>query len=151
MVQAQAPAHAPAQPGVVIIPAKKDTVVSFLTVLFIALLAYVGLHQSQQPSVAGADAPAAEFSAARAMKHLAVIAERPHPIGSNEHAKVRDYLLSELRALGLAAEIWETSVVNTSLGAPFAAGHVENVVARLKGAEKREGHYAGQPLRFRDE
>ena len=53
MVQAQAPAHVPAQPGVVIIPAKKDTVVSFLTVLFVALLAYVGLHQSQQPSVVG--------------------------------------------------------------------------------------------------
>jgi len=135
MVQAQAPAHVPTQPGVVIIPAKKDTVVSFLTVLFVALLAYVGLHQSQQPSVVAADAPAVEFSAARAMKHLAVISERPHPIGSNEHAKVRDYIVSELRALGLSTEIQETSVVNTSLGAPFAAGHVENVVARLKGAE----------------
>ncbi|HKH20953.1 MAG TPA: M20/M25/M40 family metallo-hydrolase [Gammaproteobacteria bacterium] len=43
--------------------------------------------------------------------------------------------MSELRALGLSTEIQETSVVNTSLGAPFTAGHVENVVARLKGAE----------------
>jgi hypothetical protein len=135
MVQAQAPAHVPAQPSVVIVPAKKDTVVSFLTVLFVAFFAYAGLHQSQQPSVVGAEAPAAEFSAARAMKHVAVIAERPHPIGSNEHAKVRDYIMSELSALGLAPEIQETSIVNTRMGAPFAAGHVENVVARLKGAE----------------
>jgi hypothetical protein len=135
MVQAHAPAHIPAQPSVVIVPAKKDTVMSFLTVLFVALFAYVGLNQSQQPSVVGAHAPAADFSASRAMKHLAVIAQHPHPIGSSEHAKVRDYIVSELKALGLSPEIQETSVVNTSMGAPFAAGHVENVVARLKGAE----------------
>ena len=139
MVQAHAPAHlpadVPAQPGVVIVPAKKDTVLGFLTVLFVALLAYAALHQSQPPAVVGADAPAADFSAARAMKHVAVIAQQPHPIGSKEHAKVSDYIVGELSALGLSPEIQKTSVVNTSLGAPFAAGHVENVVARLKGAE----------------
>ncbi|HYU98653.1 MAG TPA: M20/M25/M40 family metallo-hydrolase [Pyrinomonadaceae bacterium] len=127
--------HAPAQPSVVIVPAKKDTVVAFLTVLCIALLAYVALHQSQPPTVAGADAPAADFSAARAMKHLVVIAQHPHPIGSSEHAKVRDYIMGELNALGLSPEIQKTSVVNTNFGAPFQAGHVENVVARLKGME----------------
>jgi len=135
MVQAHIPAHVPAQPSVGIMPAKKDTVVSFLIILFVALFAYIGLHQSQQPAVAGVDAPAADFSASRAMKHLAVIAQHPHPIGSNEHAKVRDYIASELTALGLSPEIQKTSVVNTSLGAPFAAGHVENIVARLKGVE----------------
>lgn len=135
MVQAHAPAHVPSQPGVVIVPAKRDTVVSFLTVLFVALLVYLGLNQFQQPRVVGADAPATDFSASRAMKHLAVIGGQPHPIGSSEHAKVRDYIASELRNLGLSPEIHETSVVNTSMGAPFAAGHVENVVARLKGAE----------------
>src|SRR6185295_18197336 len=87
------------------------------------------------PTVAGADAPAADFSAARAMKHLVVIAQHPHPIGSSEHAKVRDYIMGELNALGLSPEIQKTSVVNTNFGAPFQAGHVENVVARLKGME----------------
>lgn len=135
MVQAHIPAHVPAQPSVAIMPAKKDTVVSFLIILFVALFAYIGLHQSQQPAVLGVDAPATDFSASRAMKHLAVIAQQPHPIGSSEHAKVRDYIASELSALGLTPEIQKTSVVNTSLGAPFAAGHVENVVARLKGVE----------------
>ena len=135
MVQAHIPAHVPAQPSVGIMPAKKDTVVSFLIILFVALFAYIGLNQSQRPAVAGLDAPAADFSASRAMKHLAVIAQQPHPIGSSAHAKVRDYIASELTALGLSPEIQKTSVVNTSLGAPFAAGHVENVVARLKGVE----------------
>lgn len=129
--------HVPAQPGIIIIPAKpakKETLVSLWPVLFIALFTYLGLQQSAQPSVVGTDAPAAEFSAARAMKHLEVIAQRPHPIGSIEHDKVRDYIASELSALGLSPEIQKSSVVNTSLGAPFAAGRVENVVARLKGA-----------------
>jgi hypothetical protein len=128
----------PAQPGVVVTPAKpvkKETIVSLLTLLFIALFVYLGLQQSAQPSVVGTGAPATEFSAARAMKHLEVIAQRPHPIGSTEHDKVRDYIAGELSALSLSPEIQKTSVVNTSLGAPFAAGHVENVVARLKGTE----------------
>ena len=135
MVQAHVPAHVPAQPSVGIVTAKKDTVVSFLIILFVALFAYIGLNQSQRPAVVGVDAPATDFSAARAMKHLAVIAQQPHPIGSSDHAKVRDYIASELTALGLSPEIQKTSVVNTSLGAPFAAGHVENIVARLKGVE----------------
>jgi hypothetical protein len=133
-----AQAHVPAQPGIIIIPtkpAKQETVVSFLTALFIALFVYLGLQQPARPAVVGTDAPATEFSAARAMKHLEVIAQHPHPIGSTEHDKVRDYIASELSALSLSPEIQKTSVVNKSLGAPFAAGHVENVLARLKGAE----------------
>lgn len=145
--------HAPVQPSVVIPSAKRDTVVAFLTVLCIALLAYVALHQSQPPAVVGADAPAADFSAARAMKHLAVIAQQPHPIGTAEHAKVRDYIAGELKALGLSTEIQSTSVVNTGMGAPFPAGHVDNVVARLKGTESGKalmmvGHYDSTTTSF---
>ena len=50
-----------------------------------------------------ASAPPSEFSAERAMAHVEQIAQRPHPVGSADHARVRDYLVGALGALGLKA------------------------------------------------
>ena len=61
-----------------------------------------------------------EFSGDRAFKHLTVIAQRPHPVGSAEHAAVANYIQNELTALGL------TPVVQQ---APTAT----NILVRLKG------------------
>ncbi|MEZ0243568.1 MAG: peptidase M28, partial [Sphingomonas sp.] len=53
------------------------------------------------PSPAPADAPAAAFSATRAMADVREIARAPHPTGSAENARVRDYLVKRLQSLGL--------------------------------------------------
>jgi hypothetical protein len=55
----------------------------------------------QPPRPRGADAPAAAFSAARAFPDIQAIAQRPHPSGSAEAAKVRAYLMGRMAALGL--------------------------------------------------
>lgn len=52
------------------------------------------------PPAMGIDAPAAQFSAARAMSDVKAIARAPHPVGSVENARVRRYLGDRLRALG---------------------------------------------------
>lgn len=57
------------------------------------------------PSPRPASAPADQFSAERAMADVRGMARAPHPIGSAEHARVRDYLAGRLRALGLTVEI----------------------------------------------
>ena len=46
------------------------------------------------------DAPAAEFSAERAMADVRAIARAPHPAGSAEDARVRDLLAARLAGLG---------------------------------------------------
>ena len=72
------------------------------------------------------------FSAERAMRHVRAIAERPHPPASADHARVRDYLVAELDALGVEPQIQRT----TALGTRFQeAGRVENVLARLPGTK----------------
>jgi hypothetical protein len=50
------------------------------------------------------DAPAAAFSAARAMADVNAIATAPHPMGSPQAARVRAYLMGRMAALGLAPQ-----------------------------------------------
>ena len=61
----------------------------------------LGVLTLQVPGPAPATAPATEFSAERAMVDIRAIAQRPHPVGSPEHARVQSYLLQRMTALGL--------------------------------------------------
>lgn len=71
------------------------------------------------------------FSAERALVHLRTFANAPHPIGSSEHDRVRDYLLAQLTALGLTPEVQHATGITARYE---VAGTVENIVARLKGS-----------------
>jgi len=84
------------------------------------------------PEPAGIEAPDTAFSAERAMEHLRVIARAPHLPGSPEHARVRSYLLEELRAMGLEAEYQTATWVRGTRTTRAVA--VWNVVGRLPGA-----------------
>ncbi|MGK7876947.1 MAG: M20/M25/M40 family metallo-hydrolase [Xenococcaceae cyanobacterium] len=84
------------------------------------------------------------------MKHLEVIAQKSHPIGSPENAEVRNYIFKELAARGLNPEVQKTTVVNPRLGVPFPAGTVHNILARLPGTDKTKtillaAHYDSVP------
>ena len=39
------------------------------------------------------------------MKQLSMVTRDPHPMGSAEHRRVRDYLLQQLRLLGLEPQV----------------------------------------------
>ena len=73
--------------------------VLFLTALMLALA--LGVAASKTPSPRGTDTPATGFSAARAMVDVREIARNPHPVGSADHDRVRDYLTLRMAALGL--------------------------------------------------
>jgi acetylornithine deacetylase/succinyl-diaminopimelate desuccinylase-like protein len=82
----------------------------------------------------GADAPAADFSAARAMGHIAAVAGAPRPPGSAAHARAREYLVAQLASHGWRVEVQEAVGATDVLGPgtqPLAA--VANVVATLPG------------------
>src|SRR6187551_450051 len=96
----------------------------------IVLCALLVRDASQPPAPIAASAPATEFSAERALAHVREIAQRPHPAGSPDNARVREYLLAQLRALGLQPQVQEA----TGVGARYPrAGQVRNVVARMPG------------------
>lgn len=73
-----------------------------------------------------------EFSAERAMQYVEKIAVSPHPIGSKEHDNVRDYLINELKNLGLEPEIQKDFSTNEIRG-KIVQGNIENIYCRLKG------------------
>ncbi|WP_437964769.1 M20/M25/M40 family metallo-hydrolase [Sorangium sp. So ce260] len=118
----------------------------------LALLALVALRIAQltPPSVVPASAPPEVFSAERARAHLLQIAAEPRPTGSAGHRRARDYLLATLSELGAQAEVQSTSVLSRQWGLPYDAAHVENIVARLPGADSTRAvalvaHYDSVP------
>jgi hypothetical protein len=132
--------------------ANTNTVVAILLALFIALCAGASVHRQAPPEVASSEAPPETFSSGRAMKHLAAIARKPHPMGSSEHAAVRDYIMKELSASGLEPELQHTIGINR-VARPLRIGAVENVLARLKGATDGKSvllvaHYDSTPNSF---
>ncbi len=80
-------------------------------------------------------APAEVFSAGRAFRLVEAIAQRPHPVGTAEHDRVRDHLVAQLRELGLQTEI--QSGIGRYPGAlardVVGMGRTDNIVARLPG------------------
>ncbi len=75
--------------------------------LFGALVAAFALAvwACQSPAPVPASAPATAFSAARAMADVREIAERPHPVGSADHARVEAWLTGRMAALGLSPQV----------------------------------------------
>jgi hypothetical protein len=98
------------------------------------------------PAAAPANAPAAEFSAERALVYLRAFATRPHPTGSAAHDAVRDYIVKQLAGLGVQPELQTATVVSTRWGSPYNAATISNVLARLPGTANTKavmlaGHY----------
>src|SRR5215813_453024 len=124
-----------------------------VTFLFVVLLAIVGVQQLSLTNVAHVSAPPMEFSSARAMKHLEVIAKSPHPIGSVSHAEVRDYILGNLTEMGLSPTVQKVRVVSQKPNSAIVAGTVENIVAKLDGTNNHQAimlvsHYDSVPNSF---
>src|SRR5262245_31199320 len=90
---------------------RSSTLRALAALAAVVLAAWIGLSWPRPPAPVPASAPEVEFSSARALVHVAAIAQRPHRIGSAEHARVRAYLVDQLSALGLAPEIQETVAV----------------------------------------
>jgi len=98
----------------------------------VVLCAISVLRTTRPPSPVPATAPDTVFSAERAMRHVEAIAVRPHPMGSADHDRVRDYIMGQLTALGLKPQLQVTTAVGTRYQ---AAGHVQNILSWMPGKE----------------
>ena len=133
--------------------AREDTKKNAL--IFMAVLAiligtiFVSLLQLQPPKVVPTTGAADAFSADRALSHLEEFAVKPHPLGSEEHDRVRDYLVHSLQELGLKPEIQKANSVY-SPGIWISGGTVENIVAKIEGTNSTKAimlvaHYDSVP------
>jgi hypothetical protein len=98
----------------------------------LVLFAISILRIARPPSAVPSTAPDTVFSAERAMKHVEQIAQRPHPMGTADHARVRDYIVGQLSALALSPQIQEATAIGTRYR---QAGRVQNILARLRGSD----------------
>lgn len=142
--------YAPSQTENAVPSIKLSVFIPFLLLFIIAGSVFLALRLTNPPHSIPASAPAAEFSSGRALKHVELIAAKPHPIGSLSHREVRDYLLQQLSTMGLNPEVQQTAVVNRRRSSSINAATVENVVARLKGSGGGKalllaGHYDSVP------
>jgi hypothetical protein len=99
---------------------------------FVATCVLLADRVSRPPVAVPASAPQTAFSAERAMKHVLAIAQRPHPVGSAEHDRVRDYLIAQLGILGLEPQVQNATGVGTRYA---GAGRVQNILARMPGSQ----------------
>lgn len=109
-----------------------------LTLLLAALLAWWSV---QPPSVLPKAAPPHEFSAARALDDLRVLAASPRATGTAAHAQARSYLSARLTALGFQVHLDRFALPPgkaarlTKRGGPAAATGV-NIVAIRPGRNR---------------
>ncbi len=116
----------------------------FVLFLIIAGTIWLSLSTTRPPAVVPASAPETEFSAERAMKHVVAISQEPHVTGSPEIYKVRDYILGELRSLGLSPET-QLAVAQNPLN-DIKVALAENILVKIPGTNPTKsiliiGHY----------
>ncbi len=69
---------------------------SFVVIIFLTGLSFDSLLPANATL---ASAPDTEFSAERALVSLREIAKAPHYHGTDEHTRVRNFIISELKSL----------------------------------------------------
>lgn len=112
--------------------------------LAIGMAVLVAVRLTTPVAVRAADAPATQFSGGRAMRDIAIIGRLPHPVGTAEHKRVREYLVGRLRGLGLevATPAWPMSPKAAARLASWSHRDVTgvpviDVVGRWRGADPR--------------
>ncbi len=104
--------------------------------LALAALAWLAFAPPKvQPPAAAIDAPAWQ---ARALVHVTTLAATPRAIATPDNARARDYIVGQLRAMGLSPEVQRAtvrkSVVRFFGGTHMTIGVVHNIVARIPGS-----------------
>ena len=88
-----------------------------------------------------------EFSIKNALSHLKEISKTTHYTGSENHIEVQNYIVNELKKLGLQPEIQQQVAINNKWR---AATNNANIIATIKGSEVGKSlvlltHYDSNP------
>lgn len=105
---------------------KFKKIYSTIALLLCAIAVWFGLIPTNPPEKVDSD-----FSIEHAKEYLHNISQKPHPVGSAEHDRVRDYIITELEEIGFEVEVQKTFSINEHAN---NVTHVENILARLKGS-----------------
>lgn len=96
----------------------------FIMLGIISFAVFIGFNQLKPPDAQPIEAPSTQFSSGRAMEYLKNIAINPHPVGSEEHSKVRNYIIEKSKEFG-----FEPKILNSDPG-------FENIIVKVDGKAK---------------
>ena len=134
---------------------------AWATLLLLGIGAFIAIHSIIPAEVRNEYEPK-RFLLGDALKQLQEIAQKPHPIGSKEHDRVRDYIVNRVKELGYEVEIQKTMVSATpnsylkkgekpkkgskDSNGKVKVGYVENILVRIAGKNHDNailvsGHY----------
>jgi len=102
-------------------------IISFLLVVGAIYWSFTSLLPSK---ISDLNAPKTAFSTERALVHLKEITKKPHYVGTEEHTRVKDYIIKSLTSLGLQVTTQNQVAVNKKWRAGTKA---QNILARIKG------------------
>lgn len=130
----------------------KKTEAKLFSILFLALIiavAFLSLEAAAPPQVIKSTAPDSVFSAQRAFTYLQQIARAPHSVGTEEHARVANYIINTCKQLGLTVETQNTTKVESRQNT-LVAININNIIAYRKGTKPGKAilniaHYDSQP------
>ena len=105
-------------------------ITAVLSLILVLGLIYYSFYSLMPRSGTSDTIPKTEFSTQRALSKLSNIAQKPHYHGSQEHERVREYLLSELENLGLQPQAQEGFVFTTT---SRTMNRPVNIVAKMEG------------------
>jgi hypothetical protein len=103
---------------------------SLFSILLIIGLVYFSFYSLMPQSGEPASIPDTEFSSERALIPLKEISKAPHYIGSQEHERVREYIVQEFHKLGLKTEVQEGFVLNSKWK---SLDKSKNILAKIEG------------------
>ena len=105
-----------------------QSLISFFLVIGLVYLSFFSLMPK---SGAPASFSETEFSSERALIPLKEITKAPHYIGTEEHTRVREYIIEQLKGLGLETEVQEGFIMNPKWK---SLDKSKNIVAKIKGS-----------------
>ena len=100
--------------------------------LLLTVITALVLWVQEPPKPIPASAPPDVFSAERALVHVQEIARAPHPPGTPEHDRARDYLVAQFQKQGFATTVQKT-VGQRVESDGIRQGVVENIIAERAG------------------
>jgi hypothetical protein len=125
-----------------------------LLLLLLGVCCVLSIHSVQPPESVPANSDAQLFSAERAMGHLRNIAVKPHPAGTEESARVRQYIVDQLTSMGQQPKLDQSISVRETEerwpARPVIIAPVTNITARLTGTQTSKplllaAHYDSVP------
>lgn len=106
-----------------------------LAAAVLAILAWSASRPAAPPAPPTQTAPPA---LERMMRHVSVLAAQPRPIATAANARAREYIVEQLRAIGLRPQVQSTTVQKSTVrfwgGTDVTLGVVHNIVVRLPGS-----------------